>query len=844
MTVNFFYIRRTICSSKLYIKLEKALIPILILVLINFTGIQNSLAKDPINRPTPDIFGYELEIDSRHLSRIINIFDLEHTKKTFYYLLNKEFSKSDQSPFEKLTLKTESYYQYRILLLLSKYIDTYLYNEDAFWSLPENIRNELSKGLNLNKKDTLVIKENAIIQNRMGPIASANAPNFSQNSQKDDLGTPSSIILDPYSVGIMPKTKNTQEANPQNEGNLIPTDFSRSSSGLYIPQSLQQGGVLVDAHIKNDIERKSEWPVVHMRWKGLPFKEKLKYFNIDYASDILKASLIFEANHENKSIEYAKNILPLANDSTDFMTNMDYHFEGNTGNWYLEIKPEAPLSEKEVLESLRQKFSHLSIPWDRSVSANQNKSDLSLHLHLGFSNPNQINIADENRLIQNYNLLTLIRLLSNPANQNVLQMERSKFFSERQQRSTNFAVNFYHLPITSKGLIRWIDRGHIEVRELTKSADKIIQEISELYRLSENEGKNKIANEIKRTISQYPHILKIIEQNNYIVLFELGELLDDPKYTRTGYDKLNNELNHQNPKSILDVQYIHSSSLFFQLLQSLIQDHKDGSLDLKKAFADVITIYYIKHSSNLDLTDYNIFHKLFLIDFHKFFIWTVFNTDLGNEFKNIILKSCQVKLNWNEQKTLIKKLLNKDYLLKLISNEQFLTTHKLISTKTTIATDNEIKNIQIERKRFELIAGMLALYGDKSNLSWSFYESFNEQLTMLPADIKHLFLLLNDILPLNQNDIDFTVFEKIISIPDDWTVQELNKILKRSLKNRNPVLLQLWNKLFAGEINVQQMKNLYQSSREQKISDLQKMFPFTESKKKSDVYNCNKIYNK
>ncbi len=40
--------------------------------------------------------------------------------------------------------------------------------------------------------------------------------------------------------------------------------------------------------------------------------------------------------------------------------------------------------------------------------------------------------------------------------------------------------------------------------------------------------------------------------------------------------------------------------------------------------------------------------------------------------------------------------------------------------------------------------------------------------------------------------------------------------------------------LFAGEIDIRQMETLYKESREQKISDLSKMFPLTAVKKKPD----------
>ena len=827
MSVNFIYRRLTICCLQMNLAFAMLL------------GFQNSLAYPP-DRIVPDRFGYELEMDSRHLSRVVNIFDLEKSKENFYRLLNKELLTNASTPSDK----ADAYYQNRILMLLSRNIDSYLYNEEAFWNLPESLRSELSKGLNLNKKDTLEVKENTLLQAQSRGKQLTDSLDHSQDNVQIKEESQSRIILDPYSLDAGSRTKNNLGPQSNKTGIINSSDFTRSSNGLYIPESIQRGGILVDSSVKKDLEKKSDWPVVHIRWKGLPFKEKLKHFNFDYASDFLKASLIFESNHKTKNVEYAINALPLLDRHSDFMRNMEYHFEGITGNWYLEIKPDTPMTMTDVVKSLRQKFSSLAIPWDRSVLVDQQRSDLGLHLHLGFSNPNQVNIEHENRLIQNYNLLTLIRLLANPANQGVLQTDSSPDFAEKRQRAYELAVNYYHLPIASKGLIRWIDRGHIEVRELTKSADETIKEISELYLLSDKDGKTKVANEIKKALGQYPKILKTIEQNNYIVLFELGELLGDSKYIEDAYAKLTYELIHRNPKSVQDLQYIHSSNLFFRLVQRLIEDHKDSSPEVKKAITEVISIYHIKHASTPDFSGYNIFNKIFTSDFHKFFILTMLDTGLEKDFKDIILKSCQVKLTWEDQKLFVKKILNNDFLQSLISNELKATDTKF---KNKLLTDsagggsNADLNF-IEAKRFEVVAGMLALFGDRSHSGWGFYENFNEQLSMLPSDIRHLFLLMSDSVQLPQGEINFSVFKKILSIQDVWTRQQLNTVLKRSLKSRNPVLWQLWNKLFAGEINIRQMETLYKESREQKISDLSKMFPLTAVKKKPEVSNCNKIY--
>ncbi|MGE3974249.1 MAG: hypothetical protein AB7F59_06965 [Bdellovibrionales bacterium] len=329
------------------------------------------------------LLGREIELSEVPLSNVMEYFDFRHIN----------FAKIVQQygdPQRMLEFITE------------KYLDHYIQNPEAFEALPQEIKLQLTAGLNL---------ENVLESSQSGAKTK---------------------IITRQTVNSIPTGLLDPQGQPIQKEVIRLDSLPLTSANQKLPESLLA------------VEKSQQWQILYRRWQNLDIATRLRVAEPQYLTPRKKAQLYIELLHRQTIPLRADIPIPL-----DFLKNLIWRVESSI----LEFKDSEQSRTKDAAEFVRnvQTFSKLTGVYNAIWNPlNQTRFHSSFHYHLSFPTPSQ----DLEKQVMKLNQLLVLRSL---------HLGFPSVLREYAPQE-NWGYGSFKPDTSVKGLLRLVDAHRVEIR--------------------------------------------------------------------------------------------------------------------------------------------------------------------------------------------------------------------------------------------------------------------------------------------------------------------------------------------------------------------------------------------
>lgn len=394
--------------------------------------------------------GFDTEMGSRQLRWLMPHFDADQLEKAV---------RGSADNKDKLTADV---------------LEDYVLQKDAFDSLPAKLREKLSQGLDLENRGQVLRSQPAGLLDASGNALGGDRPKI----LLPDSAPPSFPDLKSSSVILRPDAKPATLEMPKL---ILPEDMAPTS--------------------------RSDWAVLNARWQALPLAEKqaavrVKHLSPDKAAELVM-SLQVPATDPDALREYLR---PKAS-APAWLKKFDIYFDVSAaGNPPIEFALKGP--ERNInaaFEAAQALFRETKTEQIRANPHKQLRTDTAFHLHIGLrpgAPPAMEKKMEE--LLKSYRRLLLARLLQAGPQNDVIAMPG---------KTTRSRVAFDN-ELGERGLVRRVEPGHVEIRELAAHPRETFTEFAELMDLDLPEAHARINREISAIAKSDSTVLRRIAALN------------------------------------------------------------------------------------------------------------------------------------------------------------------------------------------------------------------------------------------------------------------------------------------------------------------------------------------
>ncbi|MGZ3711433.1 MAG: hypothetical protein ACXVBE_06735, partial [Bdellovibrionota bacterium] len=434
-------------------------------------------ASDNIDEHT--LVGFDMEFSARSLRWLVPYYDLDY--------LEQQIASGGQ----------------REKLLKPEILEDYVLNRKAFAELPLALRQKLSAGLDLEKKVNFLRDEKMSLVDADGKAPLSDKKIIMPNDASGLKTSPGALLL---------PEKPTFRPN----------------------QNLEKSNSLIK---QEGISLQSDWQLLNSRWNNLPLAEKqaaVKVANLDHGKI---ADLILDLDVPKKDPVTMKKYLRARADAPAWLGKLVATLDGHEPEAGKEkrLRPieyalDGPAENKEeafqILDSIIDASKTTQI---RKAPHKVAQVDTGFHLHIGLKPgaPGELTNNLEPVLLEYRRLLAIRMLAAGPHNNAIIFPE-----AEGKAYVVETAYDRWHRdgllggPGSGKGLVRLVDRSHVEIREQTGSPKETYREFIDLVQKGKDEARKIVGAEIQALMKKDPSIAKRIADINPKLLVDFKEGLE------------------------------------------------------------------------------------------------------------------------------------------------------------------------------------------------------------------------------------------------------------------------------------------------------------------------------
>lgn len=413
---------------------------------------------------SPFLFGHDFELSTQQLANIVPHLDLQRMET-------------------RLRIRNDVWQQ----VMSREILDDYISYPGALDDLPPEVREKLTKDLNLNlnlvdhRSTELVVPSIVLGTNPQtaGPKA---------NQQKKPLNlSPSGIAVAP-SAGL--PTRRALETN---------------SSGLLVPKG-------------------SDWQELARRWRELSQDDRLKIVRFQRLPNRVVADIIeTRIPIPTKSVADLDLYLRPKAGAPEWMNRVNYSLDGRSRD----VKPGARQSVEIALKSPTSSkddfFRHLDEVAKTTGLKTQldspqlmKRSSAATHIHFSVKGVDEKAME---RVMHAWRRLVMVRLLD--------AGEQYDPILEIPVGDRGYMLqNIYDRKLSDKhSLVRKVDRTHYELKEHAKNVKEELSEVLGLVMIDEKDAIEKMSREVAQTTARNPSILARIKRINPYILQDFRDVV-------------------------------------------------------------------------------------------------------------------------------------------------------------------------------------------------------------------------------------------------------------------------------------------------------------------------------
>lgn len=413
---------------------------------------------------SPFLFGHDFELSTQQLANIVPHLDLQRMET-------------------RLRIRNEVWQQ----VMSREILDEYISYPGALEDLPPEVREKLTKDLNLNlnlvdhRSSDLVAPSIILSANPQAP-----GPNSKLEPKPLNLG-PSGIAVTP-SAGL--PTRRALETN---------------RSGLLVPKG-------------------SDWQELARRWRELSQDERLKIARFQRLPSRVVADIIeTKIPIQSKSVAELDLYLRPKDGAPEWMSRVTYSLDGrnrgaNPGaRQSLEIALKSPTSNKdEFFRHLDEVAKTTGLKTQLDSPQLMKRSSAATHIHFS------VKAVDEKameRVMHAWRRLVMVRLLD--------AGEQYDPILEIPVGDRGYMLqNIYDHKLSAKhSLVRKVEGNHYELKEHAKNVKDELSEVLALVMTDEKSAIEKMSREVAQTTARNPSILERIKRINPYILRDFRDVV-------------------------------------------------------------------------------------------------------------------------------------------------------------------------------------------------------------------------------------------------------------------------------------------------------------------------------
>lgn len=429
------------------------------LILFGIAVNHRAIAKE---NESPFLFGHDFELSTQQLANIVPHLDLQRMET-------------------RLRIRNEVWQQ----VMSREILDDYISYPGALEDIPPEVREKLTKDLNLNLN---------LVDHRSSEIV---AP---------------SIILSTTSQAPGPKL----EPKPLN---LSPSGIAAApSAGLPTRRALEtnSSGLLVP--------KGSDWQELARRWRELSQDDRLKIVRFQRLPSRVVADIIeTRIPIPNKSVADLDSYLRPKADAPEWMSRVNYSLDGLSRDvkpgtrQSVEIALINPISSKdEFFRHLDEVAKTTGLKTQLDSPQLMKRSSAATHIHFSVKGVDEKAME---RVMHAWRRLVMVRLLD--------AGEQYDPILEIPVGDRGYMLqNIYDRKLSEKhNLVRKVDGNHYELKEHAKNVKDELSEVIELVMTDEKTALRKMSREVAQITERNPSVLERIKRINPYILRDFRDVV-------------------------------------------------------------------------------------------------------------------------------------------------------------------------------------------------------------------------------------------------------------------------------------------------------------------------------